>query len=115
MLVNRAECIKKMMHLCEKSTKITTAGLEESARYRSFHYALYDMYDGMEYDILSFGGKRDILSMRKSPLWDQIAAYHMQQAIEKTMEDSLHTAYYVYQEWLNSGDTYRKAGSRRKR
>ncbi len=61
------------LYVESKNTKITTAKLAESERFRKFKYALYDMYyNDIEYDILSFGGKRDILRVRGTTLWEQI-------------------------------------------
>ena len=59
------------LYVESKNTRITTAKLGENSRFRKFKHALYDMYN-TEYDVLSFGGTRDILRVRKTPLWQQI-------------------------------------------
>lgn len=60
------------LYVESKNTKITTAKLEQSSRLRKFEHRLYDMYSGTEFDILAFGGKRDLLRVRKTLLWKQI-------------------------------------------
>lgn len=52
---------------------MTSGKLERSRAYREFRLKLFDLYDGkVDYDILSFGGKRDLQNMRRTALWEQI-------------------------------------------
>ena len=52
---------------------MTSGKLEKNKAYREFRLRLFDLYDGkVDYDILSFGGKRDLQNMRETMLWDQI-------------------------------------------
>ena len=52
---------------------MTSGGLEKNKAYREFRLRLFDLYDGkVDYDILSFGGKRDLQNIRKTMLWEQI-------------------------------------------
>lgn len=52
---------------------MTSGKLEKNKAYREFRLRLFDLYDGkVDYDILSFGGKRDLQNIKASMLWDQI-------------------------------------------
>ena len=52
---------------------MTSGKLEKNKAYREFRLRLFDLYDGkVDYDILSFGGKRDLQNIRKTMLWEQI-------------------------------------------
>ena len=52
---------------------MTSGELEKNKAYREFRLRLFDLYDGkVDYDILSFGGKRDLQNIRKTMLWEQI-------------------------------------------
>ena len=53
------------------SIEMTTAKLGANKRYKEFKYALYEGFS-VEFDLLSYGGKRDIESMKRSSLWQQI-------------------------------------------
>lgn len=50
---------------------MTTGKLWKNKRYRDFQYSLFDNFT-QEFDLLAYGGKRDIDSMRRTPLWRQI-------------------------------------------
>lgn len=54
-----------------KEVGLTTAKFGMNKRYKEFKYTLYDRFP-KEFDILSYGGKRDISAIKKSPLWKQI-------------------------------------------
>lgn len=54
------------------SIEMTTAKLGANKRYKEFKYALYERFS-TEFDLLAYGGKRDIESMKRSPLWQQIS------------------------------------------
>ena len=69
---DHTECSDIDLYVESKNPSITTSKLEKSSRLRKFEYALYHMYCDTEFDILTFGGKRDILSVKKTPLWNQI-------------------------------------------
>ena len=52
---------------------MTSGKLEKNKAYREFRLKLFDLYDGkVDYDILSFGGKRDLKNMKGTALWNQI-------------------------------------------
>lgn len=52
---------------------MTSGKLEKNKTYREFRLKLFDLYDGkVDYDILSFGGKRDLQNMKGTTLWSQI-------------------------------------------
>ena len=50
---------------------MTTAKFGENKRYKEFKYTLYNTFE-KEFDLLAYGGKRDLDNIRKSPLWKQI-------------------------------------------
>ena len=50
---------------------VTTGKFGSSKRYKQFKYDLHDSIP-LEFDLLAYGGKRDIEKVRKSPLWKQI-------------------------------------------
>ena len=54
------------------SIEMTTAKLGANKRYKEFKYALYDGFS-TEFDLLAYGGKKDLDSIQKSPLWKQIS------------------------------------------
>ena len=54
-----------------KESSLTTAKFGMNKRYKEFKYALYDRFP-TQFDILSYGGKKDIGTIKKSPLWKQI-------------------------------------------
>ena len=51
--------------------KMTTAKFDANKRYKEFKYTLYNTFE-KEFDLLAYGGKRDLDNIRKSPLWKQI-------------------------------------------
>ena len=59
------------LYIEPKNRQMTTAKLGENDRYKAFKIALYNNFN-TDFDLLSYGGKRDINNMRKSPLWKQI-------------------------------------------
>lgn len=59
------------LYIEPKDIKMTTEKFGKNKRYKDFKYALYGNFN-TEFDLLSYGGIRDITSMRKSPLWEQI-------------------------------------------
>ena len=59
------------LYIEPKDLKMTSAKLWKNKRYREFEYALYDNFP-CQFDLLSYGGKRDIANIRKTPLWKQI-------------------------------------------
>lgn len=59
------------LYIEPRDKEMTTAKLGENDRYKAFKIALYNTFN-TDFDLLSYGGKRDIGSMRKSPLWKQI-------------------------------------------
>ncbi len=50
---------------------MTSSKFWANKRYKEFEYALYDAFS-CQFDLLSYGGKKDLASIRKSPLWTQI-------------------------------------------
>ena len=50
---------------------VTTAKIGSSKRYKEFKYSLYDNFDN-EFDLMTYGGKRDLERVKKTPLWEQI-------------------------------------------
>lgn len=54
-----------------KDISMTTDKFSRSKSYRKFKFALYDGLD-KDFDLLTYGGVRDITAMRRSPLWKQI-------------------------------------------
>ena len=59
------------LYIEPKNASLTTAKFGANKRYKEFKYTLYDSLP-FEFDLLAYGGKRDIASMKKSPLWKQI-------------------------------------------
>lgn len=59
------------LYIEPKDINMTTTKFGSSKRYKEFKYTLYDAFS-TEFDLLAYGGKRDISSMKKSPLWGQI-------------------------------------------
>lgn len=53
------------------NTNMTTSKFGASKRYKEFKYELYDSFPA-EFDLLAYGGKRDLANIRKSPIWEQI-------------------------------------------
>ncbi len=59
------------LYIEPKDLSMTSAKLWTNKRYREFEYTLYDSFP-CEFDLISYGGKRDLASIRRSPLWKQI-------------------------------------------
>lgn len=59
------------LYIEPKDANMTTSKLGTNRRYKEFKYALYDSF-AMDFDLLAYGGKRDIQSIRRSPIWKQI-------------------------------------------
>lgn len=59
------------LYIEPKDVNMTSAKLWSNKRYKEFKYMLYDSFPN-QFDLLSYGGKRDLASVRKSPLWKQI-------------------------------------------
>jgi predicted nucleotidyltransferase len=59
------------LYIEPKDNSMTTARFGANKRYKDFKYTLYDSFPN-EFDLLSYGGKRDIAAVKKSPLWEQI-------------------------------------------
>lgn len=59
------------LYIEPKDISMTTAKFGANSRYKDFKFALYDNFPN-EFDLLSYGGKRDISAIKKSPLWEQI-------------------------------------------
>ena len=56
-----------------RDSAMTSGKLERNKAYREFRLKLFDLYDGkVDYDILLFGGKRDLQNIRGTALWEQI-------------------------------------------
>ena len=53
------------------NAEMTTSRFGASKRYKEFKYELYDNFTS-GFDLLAYGGKRDLANVRKSPLWGQI-------------------------------------------
>ena len=60
------------LYIEPKDANMTTAKMGANKRYKEFKYDLYDSFPN-QFDLLSYGGKRDIEAMKKSPLWKQIS------------------------------------------
>ena len=59
------------LYIEPRDESMTTSKLGRNKRYKEFKYALYDSFP-CEFDLLSYGGKRDLGNVRKTPLWKQI-------------------------------------------
>ena len=59
------------LYIEPKDINMTTTKFGSNKRYKEFKYALFDSFP-TEFDLLAYGGKRDISTMKKSPLWLQI-------------------------------------------
>ena len=52
-------------------TSMTSSKFWSNKRYKDFKYKLYDSFP-CEFDLLSYGGKRDLSNIKNSPIWEQI-------------------------------------------
>lgn len=59
------------LYIEPKDVSITTARFGASKRYKEFKYELYDSIS-REFDLLMYGGKRDLSAIRNSMIWEQI-------------------------------------------
>ncbi len=59
------------LYIEPKLTSMTTSVFGSNKRYKEFKYALYDNFPN-SFDLLAYGGKKDISSMKRSPIWKQI-------------------------------------------
>ena len=59
------------LYIEPKDINMTTSKFGRNKRYKEFKCSLYDSFQ-TDFDLLAYGGKRDITSMKNSPLWIQI-------------------------------------------
>ncbi len=59
------------LYIEPKDMDMTTLKFGQHKRYKEFKYALYDSFPN-QFDLLAYGGKRDLASIRKTSLWKQI-------------------------------------------
>ena len=59
------------LYVESKDLRMTTGKLMNSKRYRMFRNDLYENFT-QEFDVLTFGGKRDTGMVRQSKLWREI-------------------------------------------
>lgn len=59
------------LYIEPRDVSMTTSKFGAHKRYKQFKYDLYDNFS-TEFDLLAYGGKRDLQSIRRSPLWKQI-------------------------------------------
>ena len=59
------------LYIEPKDISMTTSKFGANKRYKEFKYTLYDSFP-TDLDLLAYGGKRDITTMKNSPLWVQI-------------------------------------------
>lgn len=59
------------LYIEPRSIDITTSKLWKNRRYNDFQKCLFENFP-QEFDFLAYGGKRDIATIRKTPLWQQI-------------------------------------------
>ena len=59
------------LYIEPKDISMTTSKFGANKRYKEFKYTLYDSFP-TDFDLHAYGGKRDITTMRNSPLWVQI-------------------------------------------
>jgi predicted nucleotidyltransferase len=60
------------LYIEPKDADMTTTQFGKQKRYKEFKYDLYDSFPN-QFDLMSYGGRRDLKSIRKTPLWSQIA------------------------------------------
>ena len=79
MKVDRQSCIENIGKICAEYADIlgrvilfgSVARSENTER--EFRLKLFALYDGkVDYDILSFGGKRELQNIKRTLLWHQI-------------------------------------------
>ena len=59
------------LYIEPKDANMTTLRFGQNKRYKEFKYELYDRFPN-QFDLLAYGGKRDLSSIKKSALWRQI-------------------------------------------
>jgi predicted nucleotidyltransferase len=59
------------LYIEPKLQNMTTSVFGANRRYKEFKYALYDNFPN-QFDLLAYGGKKDVSAMKRSPLWKQI-------------------------------------------
>lgn len=59
------------LYIEPKNEDMTTFRFGQSERYKQFKYALYDEFD-TNFDLMAYGGKKDLKAVKKTPLWTQI-------------------------------------------
>ena len=59
------------LYIEPKDRSISSAKFGVNKRYKEFKFALYDTFS-REFDLLVYGGKKELNGIRKSPLWQQI-------------------------------------------
>jgi len=59
------------LYIEPKEESMTTNRFGANKRYKEFKFDLYDSFP-TDFDLLAYGGKRDLQSVRRSPLWKQI-------------------------------------------
>ena len=59
------------LYIEPKDRSMTTLNFGRNKRYKEFKYALYEGFPN-EFDLLAYGGKRDLAAIRKAPIWRQI-------------------------------------------
>lgn len=59
------------LYIEPKDSTMTTSKFGENKRYKEFKYSLYDTFS-KDFDLLAYGGKKDLQGIRRSPIWTQI-------------------------------------------
>ncbi|MBE5848354.1 MAG: nucleotidyltransferase domain-containing protein [Lachnospiraceae bacterium] len=59
------------LYIEPRDRDMTSSKFWSNKRYKEFKYTLYDSFPN-QFDLLSYGGKKDLASIKKSPLWKQI-------------------------------------------
>ncbi len=59
------------LYIEPKNASITTSRFRSNRRYCDYRKALHKMIP-LSFDMLAYGGKRDLNNMKKTPLWAQI-------------------------------------------
>ncbi len=59
------------LYIEPKDTSTSSIQLGSKKRYKEFKCRLYDAFPN-EFDLLAYGGKRELSRLRRTPLWKQI-------------------------------------------
>ena len=59
------------LYIEPKDLAMTTSKFGANKRYKEFKYSLYDTFS-KDFDLLAYGGKKDLQGIRRSPIWTQI-------------------------------------------